>query len=214
MTPNPVEPAARAGTILIIVAPSGAGKTSLVRALLESRPNVGHSVSCTTRAPRAGEIDGVDYHFIDRADFERRREAGEFLEWAEVHGNLYGTSRLWIEAQTAAGADIVLEIDWQGAAQVCRLYPDAVSIFIAPPSMAVLRERLTRRGKDSESVIEQRIRNAREELEHAADLQYIIVNQDFSEALAQLLAIADAARCRYDRQRARTPALFRELGMG
>ena len=213
MSPNPVEAATRAGTILIVVAPSGAGKTSLVRALLESREGIRHSVSCTTRAPRTGEVDGVDYRFIDRADFERRRDTGEFLEWAEVHGNLYGTSRLWIEEQTAAGADIVLEIDWQGATQVCRLYPDAVSIFIAPPSMTVLRERLTHRGKDSKAVIEQRIRNAREELEHAADFQYIIVNQDFTEALAQLLAIADAARCRFERQRARTPALFSELGM-
>lgn len=214
MSPNSVDPAAHAGTILIVVAPSGAGKTSLVRALLASRTGIRHSVSSTTRPPRHGEVDGVDYSFIDRTAFEQRREAGEFLEWAEVHGNLYGTSRLWIEEQTAAGADIVLEIDWQGATQVCRLYPDAVSIFIAPPSMAVLRERLTHRGKDSEAVIDQRIRNAREELEHAADFQYIIVNQDFTEALAQLLAIADAARCRFGRQRARTPALFKELGMG
>ena len=213
MTSAPAAPDGRSGTILIIVAPSGAGKTSLVRALLEARRGIRHSVSCTTRLPRAGETDGVDYHFIDRADFERRRAASEFLEWAEVHGNLYGTSKLWIEEQTAAGADIVLEIDWQGATQVCGLFPDAVSIFIAPPSMAVLRERLTRRGKDSDAVIEQRISNAREELEHAADFQYIIVNQDFTEASAQLLAIADAARCRYARQRARKPGLFVDLGM-
>lgn len=213
MTPTSAETEGRSGTILIIVAPSGAGKTSLVRALLETRTGIRHSVSCTTRAPRAGEVDGIDYQFIDRADFVRRRQAGEFLEWAEVHGNLYGTSKLWIEEQTAAGADIVLEIDWQGATQVCQLYPDAVSIFIAPPSMAVLRERLTRRGKDSDSVIEQRIRNAREELEHASDFQYIIVNQDFTEASQQLLAIADAARCRFSRQRARAPGLFADLGM-
>lgn len=213
MIANSVEAAARAGTILIVVAPSGAGKTSLVRALLESRPNIRLSISCTTRAPRTGDVDGVDYHFIDRPDFERRRDAGEFLEWAEVHGNLYGTSRLWIEQQTASDADIVLEIDWQGATQVAALFPDAVSIFIAPPSMAVLRERLTQRGKDSEAVIDQRIRNAREELEHAADFQYIIVNQDFTEAIEQLLAIADAARCRFGSQRARSPDLFRDLGM-
>lgn len=214
MNPNPAAPDTRSGTILIIVAPSGAGKTSLVRALLQAREAIRHSVSCTTRAPRAGEVDGVDYFFIDRDDFQRRQQAGEFLEWAEVHGNFYATSRLWIEEQTAAGADIVLEIDWQGATQVCRLYPDAISIFIAPPSMEVLKERLTLRGKDSASVIDQRIGNARAELEHAADFQYIIVNQDFTVASAQLLAIADAARCRYDRQRARAPELFRDLGMG
>ncbi len=213
LTLSPATAISRAGTILIIVAPSGAGKTSLVRSLLQSRPLIRHSVSFTTRVPRPGESEGIDYRFIDRDEFDRRRAAGEFLEWAEVHGNLYGTSRLWIEEQTVRGADIVLEIDWQGARQVRALFPDAVSIFIAPPSLAVLRERLMQRAKDSDAVIERRVAAARSELEHAAEFQYIIVNQDFTEASAQLLAIADGARCRYERQRARTPALFDALGM-
>jgi guanylate kinase len=213
LTLSPATATTRAGTILIIVAPSGAGKTSLVRALLRSRPLIRHSVSFTTRLPRPGETEGIDYRFIDRDEFDRRRAAGELLEWAEVHGNLYGTSRLWIEEQTVRGADIVLEIDWQGARQVRALFPDAVSIFIAPPSLAVLRQRLTQRAKDTDAVIDRRVAAARSELEHAAEFQYIIVNQDFTEACAQLLAIADGARCRYERQRARAPALFDALGM-
>ena len=204
---------APSGTILIVVAPSGAGKTSLVRALLQSRSHIRHSVSFTTRPPRDGEREADDYHFIDAEQFRRRQQAGEFLEWAEVHGNLYGTSALWIDEQTGAGADIVLEIDWQGARQVMRLYPEAVSIFIAPPSLDVLRQRLLHRAKDAPAVIERRIMAAKSELEHAAEFQYIIVNQDFNNACQQLLAIADAARCRFDQQAAREPGLFRELGI-
>jgi guanylate kinase len=202
-----------AGTILIVVAPSGAGKTSLVRALMEARPQIRHSVSFTTRPPRDGERHGEDYCFIPEAEFRERRLAGEFLEWAEVHGNLYGTSRQWIDEQTAAGADIVLEIDWQGARQVRELYPDAVSIFIAPPSLAILEQRLQGRGKDSAEVIERRLAAARSELEHAAEFQYIIVNQDFTEACQQLLCIADAARCRFRQQAASQPELFAALGI-
>ena len=202
-----------AGTILIVVAPSGAGKTSLVRALMEARSQIRHSVSCTTRAPRQGERDGEDYCFISQAEFGQRRHAGEFLEWAEVHGNLYGTSRQWIDAQTSAGADIVLEIDWQGARQVRRLYPDAVSVFIAPPSLEILQQRLEARGKDSPEVIGRRLATARNELEHAAEFQYIIVNQEFTEACQQLLSIVDAARCRFPQQAALRPALFQALGI-
>jgi guanylate kinase len=202
-----------AGTILIVVAPSGAGKTSLVRALMEARRRIRHSVSFTTRAPRQGERDGEDYCFISEAEFRRRRLAGEFLEWAEVHGNLYGTSRKWIDEQTAAGADIVLEIDWQGARQVRSLYPDAISIFIAPPSLDILKERLQARGKDAPEVIERRLAAARNELEHAGEFQYIIVNQEFTEASRQLLCIADAARCRFRQQAALQPELFSALGI-
>jgi guanylate kinase len=202
-----------AGTILIIVAPSGAGKTSLVRALMDARSQIRHSVSCTTRAPRQGERDGEDYCFISQAEFRQRRLAGEFLEWAEVHGNLYGTSRQWIDAQTSAGADIVLEIDWQGARQVRSLYPDAISVFIAPPSLEILQQRLEARGKDSPEVIGRRVATARNELEHAAEFQYIIVNQEFTEACEQLLSIADAARCRFPQQAASRPALFQALGI-
>jgi guanylate kinase len=202
-----------AGTILIVVAPSGAGKTSLVRALMEARGRIRHSVSFTTRAPRDGERDGEDYCFISAEEFRRRRLAGEFLEWAEVHGNLYGTSRQWIDEHTAAGADIVLEIDWQGARQVTSLYPDAISIFIAPPSLEILKQRLQARGKDAPEVIERRLAAARNELEHAGEFQYIIVNQDFTEACRQLLCIADAARCRFRQQAALQPELFVALGI-
>ncbi len=202
-----------AGTILIVVAPSGAGKTSLVRALMESRTRIRHSVSFTTRTPRQGERHGEDYCFISEAEFRERRIAGEFLEWAEVHGNLYGTSRQWIDEQTAAGADIVLEIDWQGARQVRSLYPDAISIFIAPPSLEILKQRLQARGKDAPEVIERRLAAARNELEHAGEFQYIIVNQDFTEACQQLLCIADTARCRFRQQAAMRPALFGALGI-
>lgn len=202
-----------AGTILIVVAPSGAGKTSLVRALMEARSRIRHSVSFTTRPPREGERDGEDYCFISAEEFRRRRLAGEFLEWAEVHGNLYGTSRRWIDEQTAAGADIVLEIDWQGARQVTSLYPDAISIFIAPPSLEILKQRLQARGKDAPAVIERRLAAARNELEHAGEFQYIIVNQDFTEACRQLLCIADAARCRFRQQAALQPELFGALGI-
>jgi guanylate kinase len=197
-----------AGSLFVVVAPSGAGKTSLVRALLEQRPGVELSVSFTTRAPRPGERDGIDYRFVDRADFERRRAAGEFLEWAEVHGNLYGTSRDWIAARIAEGRDIVLEIDWQGAHQVQRLFPDAVGVFIAPPSMQALRERLRRRGQDSEEVIERRMAAARDELLQAHSFQYVIINQDFTTALSQLATIVDAAGLRFPKQQARERRLF------
>src|SRR5690606_2770214 len=161
-----------AGSLFVVAAPSGAGKTSLVRALLTDRPLLQLSVSFTTRAPRAGEVNGRDYHFVDRSDFEARREAGEFLEWAEVHGNLYATSRRWIEERICAGVDIVLEIDWQGAVQVQQLFPDAVGIFIVPPSIDALRERLERRGQDSAEVIERRVAAARAELKQAHRFQY------------------------------------------
>lgn len=206
------EPAFR-GSLLIVVAPSGAGKTSLVRHLLDARDGLRLSVSFTTRAPRPGERDGVDYHFVDVDEFERRREAGEFLEWALVHGNRYGTSRDWIASQMIEGSDIVLEIDWQGAAQVRRMFPDAVSVFIAPPSLEVLRERLTARGQDSPDVIERRVHAARSELEHAGECQYVIINQDFATACQTLVGIVDTARCRFVQQSRRHPDLFARLGM-
>ena len=181
--------------------------------MLAERASIRHSISCTTRAARVGERDGVDYAFISRDEFIARRDAGDFLEWAEVHGNLYGTSRAWIEAQIAEGADIVLEIDWQGARQVCAILPDAVSIFIAPPSLAVLKERLENRGKDSPEVIERRLAAARSELEHAGEFQYIIVNQEFKEATRQLVGIADTARCRFRQQAALHAERFASLGI-
>ncbi len=197
--------------MFVVVAPSGAGKTSLVNAMLRERDGIELSVSFTTRAPRPGETNGREYWFVDRAEFERRRDEGEFLEWAEVHGNLYGTSREWIAQRTAAGVDIVLEIDWQGAAQVFAIFSDAVGIFIAPPSLEALRERMRARGQDPEPVIERRMAAARGELAWADRFQYVIINQEFAKALQQLLSVVDSARLRFTKQRAREPKLFERL---
>ena len=199
------------GSLFVIVAPSGAGKTSLVRGLLENEPDVRLSVSFTTRAPRPGERDGIDYRFVTVSEFESRRAEGEFLEWARVHDNLYGTSRAWIESQMGAGQDIILEIDCQGAEQVKRLYPDAVGIFIAPPSIDELARRLRARAQDSESVIERRINAAQAELAQAERFEYVIINQHFGDALEQLRAVVRASRLRFSRQRARHPEVFSQL---
>ena len=204
-------PAAGSGSVFLIVAPSGAGKTSLVKAMLAQRPQMELSVSFTTRAPRPGETDGIDYHFVSRDAFLRRRDNGEFLEWAQVHDNFYATSRDWIAQRVAAGRDIVLEIDWQGATQVQRLLPAVVGIFIAPPSIAELRARLTRRGQDDPEVIERRVAAAETELQQAHRFQYVIINENFDIALAQLLTIVDGSGLRFAQQRARHPELFREL---
>jgi guanylate kinase len=206
-------PGTDCGSLLIVVAPSGAGKTSLVRHLLAERDGVRLSVSFTTRAPRPGEQNGIDYHFVSEPEFSARRDAGEFLEWAQVHGNYYGTSKAWIAGQMAEGVDIVLEIDWQGAAQIRQLFAQAISIFIAPPSLETLRERLTVRGQDSAEVIERRMTAAHTELEHAGECQYVIINQDFAEASRVLSGILDAARARLGQQRQRFPQLFEALGM-
>jgi guanylate kinase len=201
------------GSLFVIVAPSGAGKTSLVRALLERDPSIGLSVSFTTRRPREGEIDGVHYHFIDPTEFHRRREAGEFLEWAEVHGNYYATSRSWIENTIRNGRDLILEIDCQGAEQVRRLFPESVGIFIAPPSLAELERRLRTRAQDSDRVIAGRMRAAKAELAEAKKFEYVIINQDFATAVEQLNAIVRAARLRFRRQLARFPGIFDALGI-
>lgn len=212
---GPAQPLAveHSGSLLVVSAPSGAGKTSLVRALLAEDAGIRLSVSCTTRSPRPGEVPGVDYDFIDRDEFRRRRDAGDFIEWAEVHGNLYGTSRAWIEGQMAAGADVILEIDWQGAMQVRRLLPQAVLAFVLPPSMAELRRRLEGRNQDSAETIALRIEAARHELAQAEQFEYVIINQDFAVALRELAAVVAAARCRFATQRARHRAIFDELGV-
>src|SRR5215212_9120940 len=149
-----------AGALIIVTAPSGAGKTTLVRMLMAHDAQVRHSVSYTTRSPRPGEQDGREYHFIDIAGFLAMRERGEFVEWAEVHGNFYGTSRVWLEQQVAAGQEVLLEIDWQGAQQLKRLFPDAVGVFVLPPSTAELEQRLRARGQDSEQTIQLRLAGA------------------------------------------------------
>ena len=201
------------GNLFVVAAPSGAGKSSLVNALLAQDDRIRLSVSYTTRAPRGAEVNGRDYVFIDRADFQHRIDAGEFLEWAEVHGNMYGTSRAWLEARMADGVDVMLEIDWQGASQVKREFDNAVGIFILPPSFEELHARLTRRAEDSPDVIADRLRQARIELAQAQNFDFIIVNQDFTRALHDLTQIVAAQRLRYAAQRLSHPEVFRALGI-
>ena len=197
------------GTLFVISAPSGAGKTTLVRELLAREPVLRLSISHTTRAPRTGEENGVHYHFIDEAEFVRLREAGGFVEWAQVHGNFYGTSRHWLAAQLDEGADIVLEIDWQGAQQVRTAFGEhMVGIFILPPSLAVLEARLSGRATDDAATIARRLAAARGEMRHAADADYVILNDDLSVASAQLHAVIQAARLRTYCQRARHADYF------
>ncbi|MCB1938628.1 MAG: guanylate kinase [Rhodocyclaceae bacterium] len=196
------------GTLFIVTAPSGAGKTTLVRELLVRDPQVQLSVSYTTRPPRAGEQDGREYHFVDVATFRTLRDKGEFIEWAEVHGNYYASSRVWLHEQTTAGRDILLEIDWQGAQQVRKVFPDAVGIFLLPPSMDELERRLRGRGTDSDEVIARRLLGARGEMRHVGEFDYVIINNQLSDALDDLVAVVRAARLRYANQHARHPAYF------
>jgi guanylate kinase len=196
------------GLLFIVAAPSGAGKSSLVNAVLAEDPTLRLSISYTTRAPRDGEVDGREYHFVDRTRFLALRDAGEFLESAEVHGNFYATSRRQIAEGLAAGADIVLEIDWQGARQVRALFADTVGIFILPPSMDELARRLRGRGKDSEATIARRLANARDEIAHVGEFDYVIINNDFDVARRDLAAVVRAARLTLPRQRLRNPEFF------
>jgi guanylate kinase len=183
------------GILFIISAPSGAGKTSLVGELLKRMENIKASISHTTRDRRPGEEDGVNYHFVSREEFIGMLEQSAFLEHAEVFGNFYGTSQHWVEETLAAGEDVILEIDWQGAAQVRQLFPDSTSIFILPPSKQALRERLNNRGQDDSAVIEKRIAAATEEMSHFIEADYMVVNDDFDVALEQLMAIVSAQHC-------------------
>jgi len=199
------------GTLYIIAAPSGAGKTSLVRALLAADPVLALSVSYTTRPMRPGEQDGVHYHFVSKERFLAMRDAGEFLEHAEVFGNFYGTSRSWLEAQVKAGKETILEIDWQGAQQVRKAIPGTVGVFILPPSRPALVERLRGRGQDSEEVIARRAREAVTEMSHHADFDYLIVNDTFDQALAELKVIVVSQRLLHSRQAARYHNLLHDL---
>jgi guanylate kinase len=199
------------GHLYVIAAPSGAGKTSLLKALMARRPGIEFSVSCTTRNPRPGEVDGRDYHFIGRRDFERLVEAGEFIEHANVFGNLYGTRKSVVEAALAEGRDLILEIDWQGARQVRERLPEAVQIFILPPSRAELESRLRKRGSDSEDAIARRLEESTLEMSHWSDFDYVIVNRDFDRALAELNAVFDGRGHASRRDRPELAALTREL---
>ena len=188
------------GCLYVIVAPSGAGKSSLVNALLEREPDIGLSISYTTRKPRPGEESGREYFFVRREEFDAMVNRGEFLEHAEVYGNLYGTSRIWIEKTRAKGSDVLLEIDWQGARAVKKLFRDMTYIYILPPSIEVLRERLVKRGKDAKEVIERRLAAAREDLKHVHEADYVIINEDFSVALTDLQSVVRALRVTAARQ--------------
>jgi guanylate kinase len=199
------------GNLFVVVAPSGAGKTSLVSALLEREKNIKLSISYTTRAPREGEAHSRDYHFIDRAAFEKMIANGDFLEYANVYGNYYGTSKRWIEKELSGDHDVLLEIDWQGAAQLKSLFPNLVGIFILPPSLAELRKRLESRGKDAPEVIEKRMRGAREEISHVLEFEYIIVNERFEAALSDLISVVHATRVSRAQQAVRLASLLGEF---
>jgi len=201
------------GSMLMLVAPSGAGKSSLVKALLEKDSTIQLSVSCTTRLPRPGEENGREYHFLSQEEFLKRKEAGDFLEWAEVHGNYYGTSKSWIEAQMQSGKDVLLEIDWQGARQIRKMISDTIWIFILPPSIQALEERLRKRGQDDEKTILSRVSAAKEELSHVSEADYLIVNDMFESALLELSQIISASRLRSDLQLSKHQALAIELGL-
>ena len=204
---------ALAGSLFMVVAPSGAGKSTLVNALLKQEPTIQLSISTTTRAPRPGEEHGREYYFTSAEDFVARADAGEFLEWAEVHGNYYGTSRILVEKEMAAGTDILLEIDWQGARQVRKQFPRTAGIFILPPSIDALEERLNKRGQDSQHVIARRLLAAGGEIAHAPEFEYVIINEEFTVALSELTAIVRATRCRFAQQAARNASLFAQLGI-
>jgi guanylate kinase len=208
-----IDPSPSSGSLFMVVAPSGAGKSTLVNALLDQEPSIKLSISYTTRQPRPGEQDGREYYFTSEKDFLKRRENGEFLESAEVHGNYYGTSRLLISEQMKAGTDVLLEIDWQGAQQVKKQFPDAVGIFILPPSIAALEERLKKRGQDEPHIITRRILAAGGEIAHASEFEYVIINQEFATALSELTSIVKATRCRFAQQAARNTSLFAQLGI-
>jgi guanylate kinase len=199
------------GTLFVVAAPSGAGKSTLVNALLEREPGISLSISHTTRPPRPGETDGRHYYFVERAEFERQIAGGVFLEHAEVHGNLYGTSRTTVQELLAQGRDVLLEIDWQGAQQIRASKPDCVSVFILPPSRAELERRLRGRGSDAPEVIDRRLRNSRGEIAHAHEFDFILVNDVFETALAGLQAIVRAVRLRGVLQWQRHEALIAEL---
>jgi guanylate kinase len=199
------------GNLFVIAAPSGGGKTSLTRALLDRERGIRLSVSYTTRPPRPGERDGADYHFVTEDRFMELKAVGEFLEHAQVHGNWYATSATWLKAEVAAGRDVLLEIDWQGAAQVRKLVPDSVHVFILPPSIESLERRLVNRGQDDSDTIARRVNAAREEMRHCGEFDYVIINQEFASAVEDLAAIVRTARLRGAEQRVRHEALIAQL---
>jgi guanylate kinase len=208
---NDIHSSGAKGTLYTVSAPSGAGKTSLVTALAGQNPELTVSVSHTTRPMRPGEQDGVNYHFVERDTFLAMLDRTEFLEHAEVFGNLYGTSQLWVEEQLAAGTDVILEIDWQGARQVKRLMPATRAVFILPPSRETLKERLTSRGQDDDTVIQRRMAQAEQEMSHYIESDFLVLNLEFDRALAELQAIVDCHRLRTSVQAERLSATLQDL---
>ena len=202
------------GTLFIVTAPSGAGKTSLVQALIEREQQLRVSVSHTTRAKRPGEEDGVNYHFVDEAAFTEMLRTGSFFESAQVYGNHYGTSQLWVNEQLEAGLDVILEIDWQGAVQVRNLDPKACSIFILPPSLKTLKIRLLDRAQDDAETIEKRMSEAVAEISHVAEANFVVINDDFDTALEDLCAIIRSCRLTMKYQETNQAALFASLAVG
>jgi len=195
----------------MVVAPSGAGKSSLVGALIATDPALTLSISFTTRNPRPGEVEGENYYFISESEFLQRKESGDFLEWALVHGNYYGTSKSWILEKMQLGQDVILEIDWQGAQQIQRIVPQATWIFILPPSLKILEERLYKRGQDDEKTIEKRLAAAHQELSHLDEADYLVVNDLFDIALSELRHIVSASRLRTYQQLSKLANLVSEL---
>lgn len=201
------------GNLFVVAAPSGTGKSSLVKALLELDSHLSVSVSHTTRAPRGQEQEGREYHFITEAEFRAKVAANDFIEWAEVHGNLYGTSRAAIAERIAAGNDVILEIDWQGALQIKNQFPNAVLIFILPPSWDELAQRLNRRGEDHPDVIAKRLSNAREEVAQAGNFDFVIINSLFETALFDLKTVVHSQRLKHAALRRNRPSVFAALGL-
>lgn len=199
------------GQLYVVSAPSGAGKTSLVKALVDGNDALAVSVSHTTRAKRPGEVDGINYHFVSAAEFNDLKDHGGFFEWAQVFDNFYGTSKQGVIEQLNQGMDVILEIDWQGAAQVKQHMPDAVTIFILPPSTAALRERLTGRGQDDSSVIERRMQSARDEISHYGEADYVVLNDRFETALIDLQAIIKSQRLSQRHQSMRLTLVINDL---
>ena len=201
------------GQVYVVAAPSGAGKTSLVAALLQRLPHLSLSISHTTRALRTGEKEGLNYHFVDQTKFNEMVKAGEFIEHAKVFGHCYGTSKAWLQQQLSAGEDVVLEIDWQGARKIKQSLPNSVGIFILPPSVTSLRERLTRRGQDDEQVIATRMQAAQCEMSHYQDFDYVVVNDDFDRTLDDLTAIVRASRLTLAQQEQKQNDLLQTLSL-
>lgn len=201
------------GNLFVVAAPSGTGKSSLVKALMEVDSGVAPSVSHTTRAPRGQEKHGREYFFIGNTEFDAMIASGDFLEWAHVHGNRYGTSRQTIEQRISAGGDVVLEIDWQGALQIKKIFANAILVFVLPPSLEELRSRLLRRGEDSPEVIELRLKNARDELAQASHFDFVIINEIFERALFDLKAIVHAQRLKFSAQKRARADTFKALNI-